>query len=199
MPGRKSETTVQRARRWLSGGALTRDDSDDELGQEDLPWEWVYESSDNAKPTKKRKREDEGTSRTIIAARMGSFECKIGDAVFLKSADNQAWVGIVCLFRDNDEGEKEANFMWFSSPAEIRNKAKKRMDFDKVSLLRASARRLLIPASVERTIHFTFMGLESFVIDKRHCIYYVKGEVPPKISQRDCPEKRKGTWQDFHL
>jgi len=37
-----------------------------------------------------------------------------------------ALVGVICdLFDDEDEGQKMANFMWFSNPREIRNNGKK--------------------------------------------------------------------------
>lgn len=60
---------------------------------------------------------------------MGSFQCKIGDTVLLKAEGNEAWVGIICNFREDEEDEeKMADFMWFSTPREIRNKIKKRTD-----------------------------------------------------------------------
>ncbi|KAK3059999.1 hypothetical protein LTS18_009570, partial [Coniosporium uncinatum] len=60
---------------------------------------------------------------------MGSFRCKVGDIVLLKAENNEAWVGIICAFFDDEEqDEKMANFMWFSTPREIRNKMKRRSD-----------------------------------------------------------------------
>jgi origin recognition complex subunit 1 len=141
MPPRKSasKSKIERARQYLSGGTITREDSDDELGYDDLPWEWIYEDGKDAvSSSKKRKRasEAESTGAEIVGARMGSFVCKLGDTVFLKSADQQAWVGIICEFADDEEtGEKMADFMWFSTPDEIRNKTKKRTDFLKVSAI----------------------------------------------------------------
>lgn len=66
---------------------------------------------------------------------MGSFECRIGDSVLLKAeGSNEAWVGIICEFLEDDgENEMAANFMWFSTQAEIRNKDKKRTDYYWVS------------------------------------------------------------------
>jgi origin recognition complex subunit 1 len=139
MPPKKSETKAQKARKWLSGGAITRDDSDDELGTDDLPWEWIYED-DNKEGggglpgSKKRKRDDKESGPLIIGAQMGSFRCNVGDTVFLKSSDNQAWVGIICQFGHDEHGDKSAYFMWFSAPQEIRNKGKKRTDFYKVNI-----------------------------------------------------------------
>ena len=54
----------------------------------------------------------------------------LGDTVLLKAeGSKEAWVGIICDFQeDEEEGEKTANFMWFSGEKEIRNKQKKRMD-----------------------------------------------------------------------
>lgn len=134
-PTRKSGSRLKQARKVLFGGAtLTREDSDDELGYDDLPWEWLYEdhksAPDGTPRSKKRKHGESGSS--IVGARMGKFSCKLGDTVLLKAADNQAWVGIICDFRDDEEGEKNAYFMWFSAPGEIRNKAKKRSDFVQV-------------------------------------------------------------------
>ena len=104
---------VQRAKRLLAGTGVTREDSDDELGLEDHPWEWIY---------------SDGHPKTIIGARMGRFSCNLGDCVLLKAeGSKEAWVGLICDFMD-DEDEKAANFMWFSSEKEIRNKQKKRKD-----------------------------------------------------------------------
>ncbi|GME24904.1 origin recognition complex subunit orc1 [Neofusicoccum parvum] len=142
-PARK-QTRTERARQWLKGGGVLREDSDDELGVEDHPWEWLYDANgsgdnhddDNATPRKRaaRAKKDPRPKRGIIGARMGNFECRIGDTVMLKAEGNEAWVGIVCdLFdgkdEDTEEEEKMANFMWFSTPKEIRNKARRRTDY----------------------------------------------------------------------
>jgi origin recognition complex subunit 1 len=132
---RKSASKIKQARKWLAGetpgGALIREDSDDELGYEDIPWEWVYsddvhESISTTPGSRKRKRHDK--RKPIVGAKMGEFQCKLGDTVLLKAADNQVWVGIICEFNDDEEVGMSAYFMWFSSPAEIHNKAKKRTD-----------------------------------------------------------------------
>src|ERR1700753_2213280 len=129
---KKSGSKIKQARKWLSGalpgGALVREDSDDELGYDDLPWEWIYENNiddDKAKSPSPKKQNHSGTLG-IVGARMGDFQCKVGDTVLLKAADNEAWVGLICEFGEDEEGDKNAYFMWFSSPIEIRNKAKKR-------------------------------------------------------------------------
>ncbi|KAF3000120.1 Origin recognition complex, subunit 1 [Curvularia kusanoi] len=128
---------AEQARQILSSGAVLREDSDDELGYEDHPWEWIYEDAgaeqaptdDNATP-RKRKAAPATRTKRIVGARMGSFNCRIGDAVLLKADGNQAWVGIICDFYDDDQDdEKMARFLWFSSEQEIRNKNKKRTDF----------------------------------------------------------------------
>lgn len=149
----QSAAKAQKARRILAG--VAREDSDDELGLEDHPWTWIYsgdkngdyadddnvDNSDedaaailNGKAPLKRKRKatrvSELPSREIVGARMGSFECRIGDTVLLKAeTNNEAWVGLICELADDDEGEKVASFMWFSTEKEIRNKSKKRTDF----------------------------------------------------------------------
>lgn len=128
---------AEQARQILSSGAVLREDSDDELGYEDHPWEWIYNDTgagsaptdDNATPRKRKSAHTTQTKR-IVGARMGNFRCKIGDAVLLKADGNQAWVGIICdFYEDEEDNEKMAKFLWFSSEQEIRNKNKKRTDF----------------------------------------------------------------------
>jgi len=132
---------VEKARQFLSGGAVFREDSDDELGYEDHPWEWIYDDNgaDDAQPDqhatpRKRKAATVSLGKSIVGARMGSFRCKVGDAVLLKAEGNQAWVGIICDFHEDvEDDEKMAKFLWFSSEKEIRNQNKKRTDFLPVS------------------------------------------------------------------
>ncbi|KAF1994077.1 P-loop containing nucleoside triphosphate hydrolase protein [Amniculicola lignicola CBS 123094] len=135
-PTRK-RSRVEQARQYLTGGAVFRDDSDDELGYDDHPWEWVYgddaatQMTQNATPRKRKAAEAAASlGRPIVAARMGRFVCRLGDTVLLKAEGSQAWVGIICdFFEDIEEGEKMAKFMWFSSEKEIRSKSTKRTDF----------------------------------------------------------------------
>jgi origin recognition complex subunit 1 len=114
---KKPSTKAERARQYLTEGGVTREDSDDELGLEDHPWEWIYSS-------------EPGSESDIIGARMGDFQCMVGDCVFLKAEGNgEAWIGLICHFEEDEEDdEKMANFMWFSTEREIRNKQKKRTD-----------------------------------------------------------------------
>lgn len=134
MPGLVSGQS-SRVARYLPG--VTREDSDDELGTDDYPWEWIYEPEvadpeSAAENGRKRKRTTMQQAQ-IIGARMGNFECYLGDTMLLKAeGSNEAWVGIICDFQADDEGEKAANFMWFSSHSEIRS-SKKRTDFLEVS------------------------------------------------------------------
>jgi len=132
---------IDQARQFLARGAVHREDSDDELGYEDHPWEWIYEDIDashvsqNITPRKRKAAASSPLGRHIISARMGNFQCKLGDAVFLKAEGSQAWVGIITeFFDDKDEGEKMARFVWFSSEKEIRDKTTKRTDFLPVCL-----------------------------------------------------------------
>lgn len=134
MPAARQTEDEPAARRKRHLPGITREDSDDELGQEDLPWQWLYtddreasQADDEAVPTKRRKM----SNRKIIGARMGTFDCHVGDVVLLKAdGSNEAWVAIICEFVEDDgEGEKAANFMWFSSEKEIRNKERKKTDF----------------------------------------------------------------------
>jgi origin recognition complex subunit 1 len=139
----QSRSRVERAKQYLKGGGIARDDSDDELGIVDHPWEWIHgdqasskNSTGNGQTSAAKRRaaktdvnDAQDGQPGIIGARMGSFTCKIGDAVLLKADGNEAWVGIICDFlEDEEEGEKMANFMWFSTPREIRNKLKRRTD-----------------------------------------------------------------------
>jgi hypothetical protein len=129
---------AEQARQYLTGGAVLREDSDDELGYEDHPWEWIYNehtnddsvSNDQDETPRKRKAAASFKERHIVGAQMGSFQCRVGDAVLLKADGNHAWVGIICEFiDDSEEEEKMARFLWFASEHEIRNQSKKRTDF----------------------------------------------------------------------
>jgi len=129
---------------------VAREDSDDELGTEDYPWEWIYEDRNQAgeepeastENGRKRKRPAAATQEPqIVGARMGSFECYLGDTVLLKAeGSHEAWVGIICDFLTDEDGEKAANFMWFSSHQEIRN-PKKRTDYLEVRLFSPAKHR----------------------------------------------------------
>lgn len=118
MPVQTSRANQRRAKRILSGAGINREDSDDELGIEDLSWEWLYSTENASKHSR------------IIGAQYGKFKCMLGDCVLLKAEGyKEAWVAILCEFlEEEEEGEKMANFMWFSSAKEIRNKDKKRSD-----------------------------------------------------------------------
>jgi origin recognition complex subunit 1 len=110
---------AERARRILTGATLRRDDSDDELGLDDLPWQWVYaeeeedvsgeENNEAQEPSSKGKRGrpsrkvSKVQERKIVGAKMGQFECKVGDCILLKADSNEAWAGIICDFLEEDE------------------------------------------------------------------------------------------------
>ena len=122
-PSRTTNSKAERAKQYLTVGGVAREDSDDELGFDDHPWEWIYATS----PAKLS--DDDDDEREIVGARMGEFRCMVGDCVLLKAeGTNEAWIGLICAFEDDDEGDKAANFMWFSTEREIRNKQKKRTD-----------------------------------------------------------------------
>src|SRR5436190_6928160 len=119
------------ARQWLTKGGIFREDSDDELGYDDYPWEWIYgtdntdtkhnefpnlpdDGVDDQTTTKRRKTAplttQDGLQSKIIGARMGSFECLLGQTVLLKSPDpGKDWAGIICQFleEDDEDGEDE--------------------------------------------------------------------------------------------
>ncbi len=156
---------VKRARQYLTGGGVSREDSDDELGFEDHPWEWIYEtaqegglgegqsSSSKTRPALRTESSIQGShdhtsvkgagieAPRIVGARMGNFQCKVGDTVLLKAeGTNEAWVGLICDFPEEEEEDgKVANFMWFSTEREIRNKQKRRTDALDVRLVDARA------------------------------------------------------------
>ncbi|KAI2601800.1 P-loop containing nucleoside triphosphate hydrolase protein [Hypoxylon sp. NC1633] len=117
---------VRRSQKIATG--VARDDSDDELGIDDHPWEWIYRTDQRSEPATKRKR---SVRHEISGARMGNFECYIGDCVLLKAeGSNEAWVAIITEFREaDDDGDKVADFLWFSTENEIRNSDRKRTDF----------------------------------------------------------------------
>ncbi|KAF4549502.1 Origin recognition complex subunit 1-like protein [Elsinoe fawcettii] len=127
---KRKRSKTEKALQILQKGAVLREDSDDELGIEDLPWEWIYDGSYVPRDDIK----EDGPK--IVGARMGEFQCAIGDAVLLKAAGNEAWVALVTGFSEgdieDDEGEmiwtKKATFLWFSSEREIKNSARKRDD-----------------------------------------------------------------------
>ncbi|KAJ5741242.1 ATPase AAA-type core [Penicillium manginii] len=133
--------TRKRTQKWMTKGALIRDDSDDELGDEDHPWDWIFDAEPevngeqevkNASPTKSNRRRSSRPAqkkRTIIGAKMGSFECRLGQIVLLKSPEaGKDWVGIITEFVEEDDEEQEgeviknANIMWFAGPDEFLNK-----------------------------------------------------------------------------
>lgn len=152
---RKQLSKAQQARRYLTHGGVARDDSDDELGLEDHPWIWIFETEDGYEsdedapsegettddgPLKSRKRKRKShrqkTKGDIVGAKMGSFECRVGECVLLKAeGSKEAYVGLICEFCEDEDGDKAANFMWFSSEKEIVNNSKKRKDFMEVWFL----------------------------------------------------------------
>lgn len=147
-PNRKE--LAEQTRLWLTKGGILHEDSDDELGDEDHPWEWIYEDQDgdakngaNAEQTPSKRGRQRKRQRKIIGARMGQFECKIGDTVLLKSPEaGHDWAGIICEFteEENEDSDAEgdadapkemlkcANVMWFASPDEFMSTKKKRRD-----------------------------------------------------------------------
>lgn len=164
MPHRTSSPTsttkskAERARQYLSVGGVAREDSDDELGLEDLPWEWIY----SKEPAKRA-----GDERDVVGARMGDFQCMVGDCVLLKAeGTNEAWIGMICTFEEDDDGEKAADFMWFSTEREIRNKEKKRTDALPVcsEFLQAVFEAKCVAV---RSLHYSFVGHKPFDVNQR--------------------------------
>lgn len=134
----KKKSNIDQARRLLRG--VIREDSDDELGDEDLPWEWIYASTEDGSapdggfssntPSKRQKAQHRPKLQRIVGAKTGPrFNCQIGDCLLIKGEglSGEAYVGMACEFTDED-GEMECNVMWFSTEFEIKNK-NKRMDY----------------------------------------------------------------------
>ena len=123
---------------------MVREDSDDELGDEDLPWDLIYDEPEvkdegdtiNASPEKSSRRRSSRPARkkrAIVGARMGTFECRLGQIVLLKSPEpGKDWVGIITEFLEEEDEEEEnqiiksANIMWFASPDEFLSTRNKR-------------------------------------------------------------------------
>lgn len=138
----RPQNARRRAQQWMTKGGLVRDDSDDELGDEDHPWDWIYAEDEGdaeettpapAKSNRRRSSRPAKKKRTIIGARMGSFDCRIGHVVLLKSPEaGKEWVGIIVEFveeeDEDNEGEviKSATIMWFASPDEFLSTRNKR-------------------------------------------------------------------------
>ncbi|KAF3939526.1 hypothetical protein ABW19_dt0208720 [Dactylella cylindrospora] len=156
MPGRvlpgRAASQKARLNQLLRGkkepkGQIEREDSDDELGDEDIPWTWVYPDSkgplspvsankapDTSPNLKKRRRNGtpvsnvENPDSKPIGAKCGKFECRLGDTLLLKAEGTKAaWVGLAVDFDTRDD-EMQALIMWFSTHSEIRNREKKRTD-----------------------------------------------------------------------
>ncbi|KIV93635.1 hypothetical protein PV10_04833 [Exophiala mesophila] len=120
-----------RLQTYSTKGGLAREDSDDELGYEDHPWEWIYNEDEGQReeePENPRKRKanalrDSSKKPIIVGARMSSFSIRVGEAVLLKSPEQgKDWVALVCSFSDtNEDGddEKSVYVQWFCSPEEL--------------------------------------------------------------------------------
>ncbi|KAK4188006.1 putative origin recognition complex subunit 1 [Podospora australis] len=203
VPGRS-----KRAAPYLPG--VSREDSDDELGTDDLPWEWIYENDSvgpegetNAENGRKRKRANAAQETRIIGARMGNYECYLGDTMLLKAeGSNEAWVGIICDFQVDDDGEKAANFMWFSSQQEIRS-ANKRTDFVE--------NELYITTSFDVNSLTTINGKAQIMSQEVYMKRFPNGKVPRKSSEfgkvficrrgcntRTCTYTDEFIWEDIY-
>lgn len=194
---------------------ISRVDSDDELGTDDLPWEWIYDRvedqapspphEDNGPASKKRKRapaKQDGPK--IVGARMGGFQCAVGDIVLLKAeGSNEAWIGIICEFLDDEDGDKAANFMWFSSEKEIRNSDRKRQDF--------LDNELYITPTFDINALTTINGKARIMSHSTFLKHYPTGKVPRKAKEfgkvfvcrracntRTCTYTDEFVWEDVY-
>ncbi|KAM0486787.1 hypothetical protein ACHAPX_000050 [Trichoderma viride] len=131
----QASTHSTRGRKRAFSAAISSEESDNNSEAGEVSWEWIYnteQADDGEKGDGDRKRRRVAASSKIVGARYGDFECLVGDTVMLKAADGSigAWVAIVCDFQEDGEtGEMSANFMWFLTEKEIRNKGRKREDF----------------------------------------------------------------------
>lgn len=128
----------------LAGGAVVRYDSDDELGLEDHPWEWIHaERPANLDEKKKRKSRAKPRPQRIVGAKSGSFSCRVGEVVFMKGlVSGEAWVGIICNFEEDESEEKCVNVMWFTTEREMEDPEKKLMDYMPVCTLLISESKI---------------------------------------------------------
>ncbi|KAK3311195.1 P-loop containing nucleoside triphosphate hydrolase protein [Chaetomium strumarium] len=204
MPGVVGRSS--RSARYVPG--IAREDSDDELGTDDIPWEWIYDKDaageEPAAVENGRKRKRAATPEAqIIGARMGSFECHLGDTMLLKAeGSNEAWVGIICDFQVDDDGDKAACFMWFSSPDEIRN-PKKRTDF--------LENELYITVNFDVNPLATINGKAHIMSEAAFMAKYPGGKVPRKSKEfgkvfvcrrgcntRTCTYTEEFVWEDIY-
>lgn len=168
---------------WLTKGGLAREDSDDELGIEDVPWRWIYDEDTDLHdlektPTRKRKAKTlTEPTRKIKGAKMGSFTCYVGDTVLLKSPEQgKDWAGIISHFsetNDDEEEEMSASIMWFCSPEELSRGKKSRLRTD------------LLPNESFITADFNLNPLESIsgkavVLSKEAFYKKYPGGQPPR-------------------
>ncbi|KAK4660388.1 Origin recognition complex, subunit 1 [Podospora pseudocomata] len=189
-------------KRYLPG--ILREDSDDELGTEDLPWEWIYANEPDTEENNGRKRKRATwQDGQIIGARNGNFECYLGDTMLLKADSfNEAWVGIICEFQEDEEGEMAANFMWFSSPNEIRS-AKKRTDYVE--------NELYITTSFDVNALSTINGKAHVMSQQAFMNEFPTGKVPRKSKEygkvfvcrrgcntRTCTYTEEFIWEDIY-
>lgn len=116
---RRKRNSLSKARQQLRG--VLREDSDDELGYDDIPWEWIRDPV----------AVDTDNEPIIIGAKFGKFEARIGDILLIKGEGlkGEAYVGMACHFLEDDDGEMKCSVLWFSTESEITRKNKKRMDF----------------------------------------------------------------------
>ena len=193
--GKSSETQsskAARARQYLSAGGVTREDSDDELGLEDLPWQWIYSQKSG---NKARGGEE------IVGARMGDFQCMVGDCVLLKAeGTNEAWIGLICNFEDDvEEDDKVANFMWFSTEKEIRNKQKKRADALPVCMNSVEPVYIQADLITERSLYYSLMGHKSSDLNQWQSQYCLRRDVQVQIPLGKSSPFIKRPWEDIHL
>ncbi|PKS07850.1 hypothetical protein jhhlp_006458 [Lomentospora prolificans] len=100
-----------------------------------LDWEWIYTDdvacNDNPEPHGPVSPfASPASSQHIVGARLGTEEVYRGDCVLLRAeASGPPWVAIIRHFMVDDRGQMAADFVWFSNEREIRNTAKKRVDF----------------------------------------------------------------------
>ncbi|QIX02014.1 hypothetical protein AMS68_007531 [Peltaster fructicola] len=178
MAPKRKHVTTSKARSGIVSGTVAREDSDDELGLEDHPWEFIYAKDDTAK---------------VVGARMGRFECYIGDTVLLKApAGNEAWVAMLWSFSEgeieDEDGDmvvaKKAGMIWFSSPKEIRGKSK---------LSSTLTNELYITANFDENPLTTINGKARLVSPKRYLSKYPNGVVP-----RSSKDYEEFVWEDVY-
>ncbi|KAL3420755.1 ATPase [Phlyctema vagabunda] len=195
-PQQQRTQKAQRALNYLSGAVPASNESGDESAEDGDNWEWIFESKKNNEedpvevtvheedavedPERRGRRSSRHAPRKaedkIIAARKGNVKFALGDSVLLTAENsNEPWVGIISEFlHDEEEDEKAAKFMWFSSEKEVRAGVKKRSDFKQ--------NELYITPAIDVSSLDSISGRATILSTKVFEAQFPTGQIPRKSS-----------------